>query len=138
LQTRRNRLEKGTLSKAARGELFLDVPVGSVTTPAGELALDPDEQVRAVVALIFDQFEELGTVYAVYRYLLRNTIRLGLRPHNGPHKGELEWRRPCLPTLYKILHHPLLRRYVCLRPLPDRPETPACASLAQGQEVGPR
>ena len=106
LQTMRNRLEKGKLSKAARGELFLDVPVGYVKTPAGELALDPDEQVRAVAALIFEKFEELGAVYAVYRCLLQNGIRLGIRPHNGPHKGELEQRRPCLPTLYKILHHP--------------------------------
>jgi DNA invertase Pin-like site-specific DNA recombinase len=106
LQTMRNRLEKGKLSKAARGELFLDVPVGYVKTPVGELALDPDEQVRAVVALIFDQFDELGSVYAVYRYLLQNDVRLGVRPHSGPRKGELEWRRPCLPTLYKILHHP--------------------------------
>ena len=106
LQTMRNRLEKGKLNKAARGELFLDVPVGYVKTPAGEMALDPDEQVRAVVKLIFDKFEELGSVYAVYRYLLQNNIRVGIRPHNGPHRGELEWRRPCLPTLYKILHHP--------------------------------
>ena len=106
LQTMRNRLEKGKLSKASRGELFLDVPVGYVKTPARELTLDPDEQVRAVVALIFDKFEELGTVYAVYRYLIQNNIRLGIRPHNGPQRGELEWRRPCLPTLYKIFHHP--------------------------------
>jgi DNA invertase Pin-like site-specific DNA recombinase len=62
LQTMRNRLEKGKLRKASRGELFLDVPVGYVKTPTGELALDPDEQARAVVALIFDQFEELGSV----------------------------------------------------------------------------
>jgi DNA invertase Pin-like site-specific DNA recombinase len=106
LQTMRNRLEKGKLSKAARGELFLDVPVGYVKTPTGELTLDPDEQVRAVVALIFDQFEELGSVYAVYRYLLQNGIRVGIRPHDGSHRGELEWRRPCLPTLYRMFHHP--------------------------------
>src|SRR5438093_12141685 len=53
LQTMRNRLEKGKLSKASRGELFLDVPLGYVKTPNGELVLDPDEQVRAVIALIF-------------------------------------------------------------------------------------
>src|SRR5438093_3471302 len=86
LQTMRNRLEKGKLNKAARGELFLDVPVGYVKRPTGELALDPDEQVRAVVELIFDKFEELGSVYAVYRYLLQNTIRVGIRPHSGPHR----------------------------------------------------
>jgi DNA invertase Pin-like site-specific DNA recombinase len=106
LQTMRNRLEKGKLSKASRGELFLDVPLGYIKTPNGELALDPDEQVRAVITLVFDKFDELGSVYAVYRYLIQNNIRLGIRPHNGPHRGELEWRRPCLPTLYKILHHP--------------------------------
>jgi DNA invertase Pin-like site-specific DNA recombinase len=106
LQTMRNRLEKGKLSKASRGELFLDVPLGYVKTPAGELALDPDEQVRAAVETIFDKFEELGSVYAVYRYLIQNNIRLGIRPHNGSHRGELEWRRPCLPTLYRIFHHP--------------------------------
>jgi DNA invertase Pin-like site-specific DNA recombinase len=106
MQTMRNRLEKGKLSKASRGELFLDVPVGYVKTPTGEMMLDPDEQVRAVVELIFDKFEELGSVYAVYRYLIQNNIQLGIRAHEGPHRGELQWRRPCLPTLYKILHHP--------------------------------
>jgi len=106
LQTMRNRLEKGKLSKAARGELFLDVPVGYVKTPAGELALDPDEQARSVVGLIFDKFDELGSLYGVYRYLIGNDVRLGIRPHHGPRRGELEWRRPALPTLYKILHHP--------------------------------
>ncbi|HEX3147572.1 MAG TPA: recombinase family protein [Gemmataceae bacterium] len=106
LQTMRNRLEKGKLSKASRGELFLDVPLGYVKTANGELALDPDEQVRSVVGLIFDKFDEMGSVYAVYRYLIGNNIRLGIRPHNGPHRGELEWRRACLPTLYRILHHP--------------------------------
>jgi DNA invertase Pin-like site-specific DNA recombinase len=106
LHTMRNRLEKGKLFKAQRGELFLDVPVGYVKLPAGKLALDPDEQVRAVVALIFDKFDELGSVPAVFRYLLQHGIRLGIRPHNGPHRGQLEWRRPCLPTLYRILHHP--------------------------------
>jgi DNA invertase Pin-like site-specific DNA recombinase len=106
LQTMRNRLEKGKLNKAARGELFLDVPVGYVKTLTGEMRLDPDEQVRAVVELIFDKFEELGSVYAVYRYLIQNNIQLGIRAHDGPHRGELQWRRPCLPTLYKILHHP--------------------------------
>lgn len=106
LQTMRNRLEKGKLNKALRGELFLDVPVGYVKLPTGELALDPDEQAQAVIRLIFDKFEELGTVRAVFRYLLEHGIRLGIRPHDGPQRGQLQWRRPCLSTLYRILHHP--------------------------------
>jgi DNA invertase Pin-like site-specific DNA recombinase len=69
LQTMRNRLEKGRLNKAMRGELFLDVPVGYVKLPTGELALDPDEQAQAVIRMVFDKFEELGAVRAVFRYL---------------------------------------------------------------------
>jgi DNA invertase Pin-like site-specific DNA recombinase len=106
IHTMRSRLEKGKLNKAQRGELFYEVPVGYVKTAPGGLAFDPDEQVRAVVALVFDKFDELGSASAVFRYLLRNGIRLGIRAQAGPNRGQLEWRRPSLQTLYAMLHHP--------------------------------
>ena len=81
-------------NKARTGELILNVPCGYVKLPAGEVALDPDEQVRATVQLIFDKFDELGSCRRLYRYLLRNGIRLGIRVHRGPRRGELVWRRP--------------------------------------------
>ena len=56
----RNRLGHGKLNKARRGELIINAPVGYVKTPTGGLALDPDDQVRAVVRLIFDKFDELS------------------------------------------------------------------------------
>jgi hypothetical protein len=107
LHTLRNRLEKGRLHKAQRGELFAAVPIGYVKTPCGEVILDPDEQVRAVVALIFAKFEELGSGMAVFRYLLQHDIRVGIRVHEGATRGELEWRRPCPGTVYGILRHPI-------------------------------
>jgi DNA invertase Pin-like site-specific DNA recombinase len=106
LFTMRNRLQRGLLNKAERGELFLDVPIGYVKLPTGEVALDPDEQVRAGVQLFFDKFAQLGSLHAVYRYLLRNRIRLGIRVRRGPHHGELEWRCPSPATLHHMLHHP--------------------------------
>jgi DNA invertase Pin-like site-specific DNA recombinase len=106
IHTMHSRLEKGKLHKALRGELFYDVPIGYVKTPTGGLALDPDEQARTVVTLIFDLFDELGSAGAVFRYLLRHGIRLGVRAHQGPNRGQLEWRRPALPTLFTLLHHP--------------------------------
>lgn len=42
--------------------------------PSGEVVTDPDEQVRAVVALIFDLFDELGTLNAVLAYLAGHGI----------------------------------------------------------------
>jgi DNA invertase Pin-like site-specific DNA recombinase len=60
LVTMRNRLDRGRLNNAERGELFLSVPAGYVRLPTGEVVQDPHEQVRAVVALTFDKFDELG------------------------------------------------------------------------------
>ncbi len=70
LCTMRNRLDRGKLNKATRGELFFKVPCGYVKLPSGEVALDPDEQARDVVRSIFDKFDELGTIYGVHRYLV--------------------------------------------------------------------
>jgi DNA invertase Pin-like site-specific DNA recombinase len=66
LLTVRNRLERGKRHKAERGELFTVVPLGYVRPPSGEVGLDPDERVQAVVRLIFEKFAGLGSVSAAF------------------------------------------------------------------------
>jgi DNA invertase Pin-like site-specific DNA recombinase len=105
--TMRNRLERGKRHKAERGELFTAVPVGYVRTGTGLVALDPDEQARAAVRLIFDTFAEQGSVYGVLHTLVRNGITLGVRKAHGSGPGDLDWRRPNLSTLFRVLHHPM-------------------------------
>jgi DNA invertase Pin-like site-specific DNA recombinase len=100
------RLHQGKLNKARRGELFTCVPVGYVRTPDGGIALDPDEQVRSVIALVFEKFAELGSLTKTHAYFVANGIRLGMRVYKGPGKGQLVWRRPRRSTLYEILRHP--------------------------------
>jgi DNA invertase Pin-like site-specific DNA recombinase len=107
LQTMRNRLDRGRLNKAQRGEMFHGVPMGYVILPTGEVDFDPDEQAREVVQLIFDKFEELGSIYGVFRWLIRNDIQTPIRARTGARKGQLDWRRPCIPTLAKVMRHPI-------------------------------
>jgi DNA invertase Pin-like site-specific DNA recombinase len=107
LCTMRNRLERGRLHKATRGELFYKVPCGYFKLPSGGVTLDPDEQVCTVVQLVFSKFDELGSVYGVHRYLIRNGIRLGMRAHDRTRRGQLEWRRPSLATLTHMFHNPM-------------------------------
>jgi DNA invertase Pin-like site-specific DNA recombinase len=107
LTTMRNRLERGKLHKAERGELILTVPCGYLKLPHGEVILDPDEQVRATVQLVFDKFAELGSFGKVYRYLKRNQICGGCRVHQGPRRGELAWRPITRALLNRMLHHPI-------------------------------
>ena len=106
LHIMQGRLHQGRLNKARRGELLNHPATGYIRVPGDQLALDPDEQVQTVVRLLFDKFEELGTVNRLLQYLVRHGIRLGIRPHYGPNRGNLEWRRPCRETLLNILHHP--------------------------------
>jgi DNA invertase Pin-like site-specific DNA recombinase len=61
LSTMRNRLERGKLHKAQRGDLILAVPCGFLKLPTGEVILEPDEQARATVQLVLDKFAELGS-----------------------------------------------------------------------------
>lgn len=107
LQTMRNRLEQGRLNKARRGELFHSVPLGYVLLPSGQVDFDPDEQVRNLVHLLFDKFEALGSIYGLFHWLIQNDIQLPFRIPTGIRKGELEWRRPSIPTLAQLLRHPI-------------------------------
>jgi DNA invertase Pin-like site-specific DNA recombinase len=107
LHTMHTRLRLGSLHKAQRGELFTLLPIGYVRSSTGQVELDPDEQVQAVVRLVFAKFEELGSSSAVFRYLAQHQIRMGVRPINGPNRGRLEWRRPNRTTVNLMVRNPI-------------------------------
>lgn len=107
LFTMRNRLTRGRLHKAERGELVSRVPMGYFRTPSGEVVLEPDEQARDVTRMIFDKFDELGTVAAVVRDLAQNGISLPSRRSSGSRQGELTWSRPAVTRLVFMLWHPI-------------------------------
>ncbi len=131
LHSIRLRMYQGRLNKARRGEVFTHLPMGYVRGPAGAPLLDPDQQAQSVVRLIFRKFEELGSINGLLGYLVRQGIRLGIRPHGGANRGNLEWHRPNRVTLGSLLHHPLYagayswgRRPVDpRRKIPGRPAT---------------
>jgi DNA invertase Pin-like site-specific DNA recombinase len=102
----KQRMWSGRLAKARRGELAVPLPAGFVRRPSGEVALDPDEQVQAVVRLVFDLFERLGTVNAVLCFLADNHIQLGVRVREGRERGELSWRRPSRAGVQNMLRNP--------------------------------
>ena len=107
LQTMRNRLDRGRLNKAQRGEMFHSVPMGYVLLPSGEVAFDPDEQARTVMQLVFAKFAAVGSLYGVFHYLIEHDIRLPVRARTGANKGQLDWRRPSIHSLAQTFHHPI-------------------------------
>jgi hypothetical protein len=103
----KGRMLEGMRNKARRGALLNHPPMGYVRGPDGDYQLDPDEQAQRVVRLIFDVFEQQGSLHGLLRYLVAQDIRLPIRPHSGLNRGHLEWRRPTRMTLQNLLHHPI-------------------------------
>jgi DNA invertase Pin-like site-specific DNA recombinase len=106
LHVLKQRMYEGKLNKARRGELLGTPPIGYLRVATGEWVIDPDEQVQAVVRLIFDQFDREATLHGLLRYLVHHQIRIPVRVAGGPSKGQLEWRRPNRATLLNLLRHP--------------------------------
>ncbi len=82
----KQRMHQGAMQKARRGELVALVPVGYVRRPSGEVSLDPDEQVQAMLRAVFEQFERQSSVGEVLRYLIANRIQLPARATQAPKK----------------------------------------------------
>ena len=106
LHVLRQRMWQGALQKARRGELLSKGPMGYLRM-GDRLVLEPDEQAQSIIRLVFDQFNRLGTMHAVLRYLVAERIRLPVRESSGLNKGQLEWRRPNQTAIKNILTHPI-------------------------------
>jgi DNA invertase Pin-like site-specific DNA recombinase len=103
----KQRMYQGPLQKARRGARSFALPIGYGHNASGEGVYDPDAPVQHVVRLILRKFEDLGTLPALLRYLVRDDIQLGVRLRAGPAKGTLEGRWPQRMPLHKMLKHPL-------------------------------
>lgn len=103
----KSRMYRGLCNKAARGEVLNHAPLGYVRTLGGDFVIDPDEQVQSVVRLIFEQFARRGSVNGLLQWLVKQQVKLPVRPHFGANRGELEWRRPNRVTLLNLLRHPI-------------------------------
>ncbi len=101
-----SRLRGGILNQARRGALRTPLPVGLVYDPLGNVALDPDEQVRHSLRLLFDTFERTGSARQTVKYFLEEDLRFPVRLRTGPRKGELHWQPLRTSRTLGVLHNP--------------------------------
>ncbi len=102
----RERMRGGALSKAARGELRVRLPVGFVYDEHNRVVLDPDKQVREAVSLLFKTFRRLGSAYKTARFFREQDLKFPKRIHCGPNKGELIWTPLTQGRVVQALHSP--------------------------------
>jgi DNA invertase Pin-like site-specific DNA recombinase len=100
------RMRGGRLSKARRGELRIQPPVGLVYRADGTIDLDPDAEVRGALRLLFETFERTGSAMRTVRFFWDQGIPFPRRLRKGPNKGELRWAPPQHARILQVLHNP--------------------------------
>jgi excisionase family DNA binding protein len=102
----RGRLLGGKLNKAKKGELRFPLPVGFCYDEEGRTILDPDEEVRGAVALVFRLFRETGSAYGVMHQFTQRGLRFPKRAYGGAWNGKIIWGRLCHGRVLCMLRNP--------------------------------
>jgi DNA invertase Pin-like site-specific DNA recombinase len=124
LHMMRNRLGRGRDNKAGRGELFHGVPMGYVILPTGEVEFDPDEQARFVVKLVFDKFQELGSIYGMFHWLIQHDIPVADPTQEGAQEGAIGMATAIDSDARPGAAPSHLRGSICIRSAARRSERP--------------
>ena len=77
------RLRGGILNKARRGEFRCPLPTGLVYDPSGNVALDPDKQIRETIAHFFETFTRVGSASQTVKAFRRDGLLFPSRLHNS-------------------------------------------------------
>lgn len=102
----RARLHGGKINKAKKGELKFPLPVGFCYDEEGKVKFDNDEQVRAVIQLLFKVFKEKGSAYGVVHYFGQQQIQFPKRAYGGIWKGKLIWGELTHSRVLGVLKNP--------------------------------
>ncbi|MCX6922415.1 MAG: recombinase family protein [Verrucomicrobia bacterium] len=100
------RMRGGLLHKAKRGELAIALPIGFIYRDTGEVVLDPNEQVRESIRLLFATFRRTGSVSATVREFHAQGLNFPGRPVCGPRKEQLVWGPLELSRARYVLRNP--------------------------------
>jgi DNA invertase Pin-like site-specific DNA recombinase len=100
------RLQGGIRNKARRGELEMPLPIGLDYYPDGSVILDPDQQIRAALQLLFETFRQCASATATVKRFRREGWLFPRRIRRGIGKGDVLWGALEHCRVIQILHNP--------------------------------
>lgn len=102
----RARLQGGKLNKAKKGELRTPLPVGLVYDDEDRTVLDPDDEVRHAIQMLFATFRETGSAYGVVHKFAKMGLKFPKRAYGGAWNGKLVWGRLTDSRVLGVLKNP--------------------------------
>jgi DNA invertase Pin-like site-specific DNA recombinase len=102
----RQRSQEAMQQKAKRGELQCAVPMGYEWDDDGKMRKHPDRRVQQAIGMIFDKFQELGSVRQALLYFRGERITLPSVTYDQRGR-RLEWKLPTYRTLHAVIKNPV-------------------------------
>ena len=93
-------------AKAARGELRFSLPPGYCWGMSGRIEIDPDERVAGAIRLVFEKFQDLGSIRQTYLWFLQSGVSLPVMRRNVGARW-IEWRPAAYHTVHQVLKSPI-------------------------------
>src|SRR5438128_7385561 len=100
------RLIGGKLEKAQHGTLRWRLPVGLVYDAAGQIVLDPDEEIQHAVRQVFAVFATTKSALAVVKHFADHGLQIPERLWQRTCKDAVVWRPLRHARVLSILHNP--------------------------------
>jgi DNA invertase Pin-like site-specific DNA recombinase len=97
------RLRGGILNKVRRGEYRCVLPTGLVYDQTGNVALDPDSQIRETIAYFFDTFSRVGSAHQTVKVFRDEGLRFPSRLRN---REVVVFRPLTASAAIRTLHNP--------------------------------
>ena len=92
--------------KAERGELHTLLPIGFLRTRDDRCELDPDRRIRTSIGLVFEKFEELGSIRQVLLWFRQEGVELPAVQYGAFGRGVV-WKLPVYNSVHNILTNPV-------------------------------
>lgn len=97
------RLRGGILNKVRRGEYRCPLPTGFIYDETGDVVLDPDAQIREVIAHFFETFARVGSATQTVKAFAREGLLFPCRVRNGK---QVVFQPLTASTAMRTLHNP--------------------------------
>jgi DNA invertase Pin-like site-specific DNA recombinase len=92
--------------KAARGELWIPLPIGFCWTSNGKIEKHPDQRVQQAIQLVFEKMGQLGSMRQVLIWLRQHNVCLPVCSADGGEAG-IVWKLPLYQSIQAILTNPV-------------------------------
>ena len=102
----RQRSIEALRQKAERGELYTTVPIGFLRTRDDRCELDPDRRIQETLRLVFEKFEELGSIRQVLLWFREEKVEVPVVEY-GPFGRSVVWKLPVYNSIHKVLTNPI-------------------------------